>query len=51
MELTVKLTDGHRKYQNNEYDDETVENLMRYFGCDGYNDLLAYLKNYRLLDN
>jgi hypothetical protein len=33
------------KYQNAEYDDKMVDNLMKYFGTESYEELERFLKN------
>jgi hypothetical protein len=34
-----------KKYANVEYDDNTIENLMRYFEAESYEQLERFLKN------
>jgi hypothetical protein len=36
---------GKSKYRNAEYDDSTVDNLMRYFEAESYEELERFLKN------
>jgi hypothetical protein len=33
------------KYRNAEYDDKTVDNLMKYFEAESYEELEKFLKN------
>jgi hypothetical protein len=37
--------DKRSKYQNTEYDDKTVVNLMKYFEAESYEELEKFLKN------
>lgn len=34
----IQVTLGKSKYRNAEYDDNTVDNLMRYFEAEGYEE-------------
>ena len=41
--VQVKLV--KKKYGNVEYDDKTIENLMKYFEAESYEQLEIFLKN------
>jgi len=41
----IQVTLGEKKNGNTEYDDNTVENLMKYFEAESYEQLEDFLKN------
>jgi hypothetical protein len=41
----VQVTLVKRKYGNGEYDDKTIDNLMKYFETESYEQLESFLKN------
>jgi hypothetical protein len=41
----IQVTLGKEKYGNLEYDDKTVDNLMKYFEAESYEQLEGFLKN------
>jgi hypothetical protein len=41
----VQVTLVKKKYRNVEYDDKTIDNLMKYFEAESYEQLESYLKN------
>jgi hypothetical protein len=41
----IQVALGKNRYQNAEYDDRTVDNLMRYFEAETYEELERFLKN------
>lgn len=45
----IQVTLDKSKYRNAEYDDNTVDNLMRYFEAEGYEELERFLKNSHIL--
>jgi hypothetical protein len=40
-----KVTLGKKKYKNSEYDDNTVESLMKYLELESYEQLEDYLEH------
>ncbi|HZD33901.1 MAG TPA: hypothetical protein VE130_01745 [Nitrososphaeraceae archaeon] len=41
----IQVTLGGKKYGNARYDDETIDNLMKYFETENYEQLESFLKN------
>jgi len=42
----IQVTLGHKKKNGNtEYDDKTLENLIKYFEAESYEQLQSFLKN------
>ena len=41
----IQVTQGKEKYKNAEYDDNTVEYLMKYLGLESYEQLQNFLKH------
>ena len=41
----VQVTLVKKKYGNIEYDDKTIDNLMKYFEAESYEQLEIFLKN------
>ncbi|MGH9979857.1 MAG: hypothetical protein ACRD8Z_29050 [Nitrososphaeraceae archaeon] len=41
----VQVTLVKKKYGNVEYDDKTIDNLMKYFEAESYEQLKSFLKN------
>lgn len=41
----VQVTSVKKKYGNVEYDDKTIDNLMKYFEVESYEQLESFLKN------
>jgi hypothetical protein len=41
----IQVNLGKKKYGNVEYDDKTIENLMKYFEAESYEQLERFLKN------
>jgi hypothetical protein len=41
----IQATSNKKKYHNPEYDDDTVECLMKYLELDSYEQLEAYLEH------
>jgi hypothetical protein len=41
----IQVTRGKEKYKNAEYDDNTVEYLMKYLGLESYEQLQNFLKH------
>ncbi len=41
----IQVMAGKRKYKNAEYDDSIIEYLMKYLGCESYEQLQDFLKH------
>lgn len=41
----IQVTLGKEKYGNTDYDDTIIENLMKYFEAENYEQLERFLKN------
>jgi hypothetical protein len=41
----IQVMSVKKKYGNTEYDDKTIDNLMKYFEAENYEQLESFLKN------
>jgi hypothetical protein len=44
----IQVTLSRKKYNNSEYDDNTVECLMKYLELESYDQLEDFLKNWHI---